>query len=178
MWASGSLGGMNRRVLLASVLALSLALLLAACAPAATGSGPGSAYDIRAQDIRAAAGGTVYVEAHFTFDDLGVDPSKLSGNLWFPTGVNARSAVITPKFTLQNVDVPAGWQLKLVQVTATQRTIAGARTFDKSTTRDDLAVVLQASPPDTAVAGPYWLKATLAYGKTSQPLTVALSVVR
>lgn len=178
MRGSGSLTGMNRRLLLGSALALSLALVLAACAPAAAGSTTGSAYPIDAQNIRVAAGGTVYVEAHFTFDDLGVDATKLSGNLWFPTGVNARSAVITPKFTLQGVNVPAGWQLKLVQVTATQRTIAGARTFDKSTTRDDLAVVLQASPPDTAVAGPYWLKATLAYGKTTQPLTVALHLVR
>lgn len=169
---------MRRRSIAGSLTALTLALLLSSCAPSASGTNVASAYDLHAADIRVAPGGSVYVQTGYTFDDLGVDPSKLSGNLWFPAGVNGRSAILTARFALQDVQVPAGWSLELAQVTGTQRTVRGARSFDKSTTDSTLEVVFRAAPPATAVAGPYWLRATLAQGKNTQPVTVALRVVR
>lgn len=155
---------------------LAAALLLTGCAPATTGSSPGAPYPIESSAIVAQAGSTVYVETHFTFDDFGIDPTKVTGSLWVPSGYNAESAVMTTKFSLDQVHVPAGWTLELVQVQGTRTTVAGPKSFSKSTKKYSLAVLLAVTPKDGAVAGPYHLNATLNYQKKSKPLRVDLHV--
>ncbi|MEJ2289432.1 MAG: hypothetical protein P8Y02_12480 [Deinococcales bacterium] len=54
---------------------LAVALLFAGCAPAATGTSPGTPYPIESSAIATTAGATVYVQAHFTFDDFKIDPA-------------------------------------------------------------------------------------------------------
>ncbi len=155
---------------------LAVALLLAGCAPAATGSSPGAPYPIHSSAIVTQPGGTVYVETHFTFDDFGIDPTTVTGGLWFPTGYNADSSVMTAKFSLDQVRVPAGWKVELVQVQATRATVAGATSFSKSTQTYTLTVLLAVTAKQGAVAGPYHLGATLTYQTTSQPLRIDLRV--
>jgi len=174
MARSASVGSMTVLRRLSPLLVA--ALLLAGCAPAATGSSPGAPYPIQSSAIVAQPGSTVYVETHFTFDDFGIDPTKVSGALWVPSGYNAQSAVLTTKFSLDQVHIPAGWSLELVQVQGTRTTVAGPKSFSKSTQDYSLAVLLAITPKEGAVAGPYHLAATLTYQKTSKPLRVDLHV--
>jgi hypothetical protein len=155
---------------------LAVALVLAGCAPAATGSSSGAPYPIHSSAIVAQPGGTVYVETHYTFDDFGIDPTKVTGAMWFPSGYNAESSVMTTKFSLDQVRAPAGWSVKLVQVRATHTTVAGATSFSKSTQSYTLTVLLAVTAKQTAVSGPYHLGAALTYQKTSQPLRIDLHV--
>ena len=155
---------------------LAVALVLAGCAPAATGSAPGAPYPIQSSAIVAQAGKTVYVDARFTFDDFGIDPTKITGALWVPSGYNAESAVLTTKFSLGQIRVPAGWKLELVQVQGTRTNVEGPKSFSKTTKQYTLAVLLAVTPKEGAVAGPYHLNATLTYQKTSKPLRIDLHV--
>jgi hypothetical protein len=155
---------------------LVVALVLAGCAPAATGSSPGAPYPIQSSAIVAQPGKTVYVDAHFTFDDFGIDPTKVTGALWVPSGYNAESAVLTTKFSLGQIRVPAGWKLELVQVQGTRTNVEGPKSFSKTTKQYSVAVLLAVTPKDGAVAGPYHLNATLTYQKKSKPLRIDLHV--
>lgn len=155
---------------------LALALLLAACAPAATGTSPGAPYPIHSRSIVATAGTAVYVEADFTLDDFGIDPTKLTGALWVPSGYNSESAVITTKFGLDHVRVPADWRLELVQVQATRATVQGPTSFSKSTVKFAVTTLLRVTPKADAIAGPYHLLADLTYQTKSRPLTIDLHV--
>ncbi len=174
MGRSASVGSMTLLRRLSPLLLA--ALLLSGCAPATTGSSPGAPYPIQSAAIVAQPGSTVYVETHYTFDDFGIDPTKVTGAMWVPSGYNAESAVITTKFSLDQVRVPAGWSLKLVQVQATHTTVAGPKSFSKSTDKYTLDVLLALTPKEGAVAGPYHLNATLTYQKKSKPLRVDLHV--
>lgn len=154
---------------------LALALLLAGCAPAAMGTSPGVPYPIDSQSIHATAGTTFYVEAHFTPADFAIDPTKLTGMMWVPSGYNADTAIITTKFSLDRVSVPAGWRLQMEQVQLIRTNVAPPTTYSKaSTLRYDLAVLLVITPKAGAIAGPYHLSARLTYQKVSKPLSIAL----
>ncbi|HKI57643.1 MAG TPA: hypothetical protein VKA00_00315 [Trueperaceae bacterium] len=155
-----------------------VAAVLAGCAPAATGTSPASAYPITSHAISTTPGGTVYVEAHYTFADFGIDPTKITGMMWVPTGYNADSAAITSKFDISDVRAPQGWSLSLTQVKATRTTVAAARTIDKSSKEYTLSVLLKVQAKPRAVAGPYHLRATLNYQTKTQPLKVDLTVAR
>lgn len=152
-------------------------LALAGCAPAATGTSPATPYPIRSSQIQTAPGGTVYVEAHYTFADFGIDATKLTGQLWVPNGYNSASAVLTTKFVLGHLQLPEGWKLELVQVQATRTIVEGPMSFSKSTDEYTLTVLLAATAKAHAVAGPYHLRATLTYQKQSKPIRVALQVL-
>lgn len=167
-----SVGGMNLARRLSPLLAV--ALLFAGCAPAAAGTSPGSPYAIHSSGIATTAGHTVYVQADYTFADFSIDPTKLTGMLWVPSGYNADSAVITTKFGLGGVSVPEGWTMTLVQVQATRTTVQGR--FSKTTNEYTLTVLLAITPKPTAVAGAYHLHASLDYQKASQPLRIDLRV--
>lgn len=153
---------------------LAVALLLAGCAPAAAGTSPGSPYPIKSSAIATMPGHTVYVQADYTFDDFSIDPTKLTGMMWVPSGYNADTAVISTKFNLTHVRVPEGWKLSLVQVQATRTTVVGR--FSKRTFDYTLTVLLAITAKDRAVAGPYHVRASLDYQKTSQPLRIDLQV--
>lgn len=157
---------------------LLVAVALAGCAPAATGTSPASPYPIASQDISTTAGGTVYVEAHYTFADFNIDPTTITGMMWIPSGYSAETAVFTSGFDLSNVQVPQGWSLSLTQVKAVHTTVAAARTIDKSKDKYTLTVLLKVQAKPEAVAGPYHLRATLDYQKQSKPLNIALTVAR
>lgn len=152
--------------------------LLAGCAPAAIGTAPSSAYPITSQAIGTTPGGTVYVTAHFSFADFGIDPKKINGAMWVPSGYNSESAAITTKFELGKVQVPQGWRLSLVQVKATRTSVEAARTIDKGSIAYALTVLLEIQAKPRAVSGPYHLRAELTYQKTSKPLRVDLTVSR
>ena len=171
---SASVDGMTVLRRLAPLLAV--ALVLAGCAPAATGSSPGTPYPIQSSAIVARPGQTVYVDTHFTFDDFGIDPTKLTGALWVPSGYNAESAVLTTKFSLGQLRVPAGWKLELVQVQGTRTNVEGPKSFSKTTKQYSLSVLLAVTPKDGAVAGPYHLSTSLTYQKSSKPLRIDLHV--
>ncbi|HKI55724.1 MAG TPA: hypothetical protein VKB31_01120 [Trueperaceae bacterium] len=153
-------------------------VLLAACAPAASGTAPSSAYPITSQSIATTPGGTLYVQAHYTFADFGIDPTTITGMMWVPSGYNSDVAVFTTKFDLSNVQVPQGWSLSLLQVQASRTTVEGARTIDKSSTDYTLTALLQVRAKPGAVPGPYHLRATLSYQKQTKPLRVDLTVER
>lgn len=153
---------------------LGLMAVLAACAPAATGTSPGAPFAIGSRAIVAKAGTTLYVEAPFTLADFNIDPAKLTGAMWVPTGYNATSAVITTKFSVNHLRVPAGWHLKLVQVQVTRTKVAGYTTFSKTAITYTLAALLEITPKHGAVPGPYHLEAELSYQKQSKPLRIDL----
>ena len=96
--------------------------------------------------------------------------------MWVPSGYNSSTAILSATFDLKQVQVPAGWSLKLVQVQATRTTVEGPKTFSKSTQDYTLSVLLAATAKPDAVAGPYHLRAELFYQKTSQPLRIDLRV--
>lgn len=155
---------------------LLVAAALAGCAPAATGTSPASPYPIASQDISTTPNGTVYLEAHYTFADLKIDPTKVTGMMWVPRGYSAETAVFTSGFDLSNVQVPQGWSFTLTQVMAVHTTVAAARTIDRSKDKYTLDVLLKVHAKPQAVAGPYHLRATLTYQQESKPLHVALTV--
>lgn len=152
--------------------------LLAGCAPAASGTAPSSAYPIASQAIATTAGGTLYVEAHYTFADFKIDPTKITGMLWVPSGYNAESAALTTRFTLGAVQVPSGWRLTLDQVEATRTSKAGARTIDKGTIDYTLTALFKIRAKPDAVPGPYHLRASLTYQKESKPIRIDLTLQR
>lgn len=156
--------------------ALALALALAGCAPAAIGTSPAAPYPVKSSSIQTTPGKTVYVEAHYTFADFGIDATKLTGTMWVPSGYNSSTAVLNATFSLKQVQVPAGWSLQLVQVQATRTTVEGPKSFSKSTLDYTLTVLLSATAKPRAVAGPYHLRAMLDYQKTTQPIHIDLRV--
>lgn len=149
--------------------------LLAGCAPAVLGS-TANPYPMGSQSISAAPGKRLYVEAHFTFADFNIDPTTLTGSMWVPSGYDAASAALTPRFSLGQERVPTGWTMSLVQVMATRTYVAPSRTIDKGTLTYTLRALIAITPKESAVAGPYHLDASLTYQKTSQPLRIDLQV--
>lgn len=157
---------------------LLLGALLAGCAPAALGTSPTNPFPIASQDIATTPGGTLYVKIPYTFADFSIDPTKLTGMLWVPSGYNSETAVVTSRFDLSGVQVPQGWRLTVAQVQATRVHVAPARTIDYGSTQYTLLAVLEITAKPEAVSGLYHLHASLTYQKQSQAIDVNLRVSR
>lgn len=155
---------------------LSALLALVACAPAATGTTAAVPYSIGSRSIQGTPGTTLYVQAEFKPADFSLDTSKLTGAMWVPTGYDSDSAVITAKFRLEHIVVPAGWKLDLVQVQVTRSTSPGPTTFSKSSTDYGLTALVAITPKDGAIPGPYHLQADLGYQQTTKPLRIDLRI--
>jgi hypothetical protein len=157
---------------------LVLGALLAGCAPAALGTSPTNPFPIASQDIATTPGGRLYVKIPYTFADFGIDPTKLTGMLWVPSGYNSETAVVTSTFSLTNVQVPEGWRMTVAQVQATRVHLAPLRSIDKGSTQYSLMVVLEIHAKPEAVSGPYHLSASMSYKTTSKAIHVDLRVMR
>lgn len=150
--------------------------LLAGCAPTAMGTAPTNPFPITSQDIATTPGGQLYVKIDYTFADFGIDPTKMTGMLWVPSGYNSDTAVVTSRFDLTDVQVPEGWQMTVAQVQATRVNMAPLRSIDKGSTEYSLMIVLEIHAKPEAVAGQYHLSASMTYQKTSKAFQVNLKV--
>lgn len=167
------------RPLLPVLLLLVLLPCLAACAPAAVGASPSSAFDLAAGSIRVGPSAPFYVQTGWSFGSFAIKPKDLSASLWVPTGVDSEGAIVTTSFSLRNLQVPEGWGLELVQVKAERRAVAGRRTFDESTTEQSLTALFRVTPKPDAVAGPYSLRGDAVYRRGgTQPFRIDFTLVR
>jgi hypothetical protein len=121
-------------------IALPLALLLAACAPAVSGSSVRDALPVRSgETVELERGGEYFLRLDFTLADFGIRPSDLSGSLWIPAGVNDESANLSTRFAMRQPRLPFRWTLELAEV-------RGYRTAETRYGRETGEVTYRISP--------------------------------
>jgi hypothetical protein len=155
--------------------ALPLALLLAACAPAVSGSSVRDALVVRGgETVELERGREYFLRLDFTLADFGIQPSSLSGSFWIPAGVNEESASLSTRFAMRQPRVPFGWMLELADV-------RGYRTTETRYGRETGEVSYRISPvlhlriPEDAELGVSTLRAEMAM-RGGTPRNVELQV--
>jgi hypothetical protein len=156
-------------------LALTLSLLLAACAPGASGSSARDAIVVGSgQTVELERGGVYFIRLDFTLEELGVRVTDLSGALWIPAGVNEESANLATRFAMRSARAPFGWGLDLAEV-------RGHRTAETRYGRETGAVSYRISPvielriPDDAELGISEIRAEMAV-RGGTPKNVELEI--
>jgi hypothetical protein len=156
-------------------IALPLALLLAACAPAVRGSSVRDALAVRSgETVELQRGGEYFLRLDFTLADLGVQPSDLSGSFWIPAGVNEESANLSTRFAMRQPRLPFRWTLELADV-------RGYRTTETSYGRETGEITYRISPvlrlriPEDAELGVSTVRAEMAV-RGGTPRNVELQV--
>lgn len=164
---------MKTRLLLGTVVAL--AVLVSACAPAATGSAANTPLPARAGDLSVKRGETVYVRVDYQLTDFGIKPADLRASLWVPSGYDSEVGDVSTQFGLVDTRIADGWTFTLSQMRAERESTRGSGAFDASRTEYSLWAIFRIDAPPGAIPGPYRLRGTLnARGGGSQ--SVALTV--
>lgn len=163
---------MNR--LLLSV-ALLVALLLTACAPAASGSAANVPLLASSGTLTIKRGSTVYVRVDYQLTDFGMRPGDLNAALWVPSGYAAEVGDVSTQFGLVDQRVADGWRFTLTQVRAERESVRGSGAFDANRTVYSLYAVYRVDAPGDAIPGPYRLRGTLnARGAGSQSVSLTV----
>jgi hypothetical protein len=165
---------MSTRLLLAAVA--TLALLVSACAPSATGSTPNAPVPASAGELSVKRGETIYVRVDYQLTDFGLAPADLRASLWIPSGYDSEVGDVSNQFGLVEPRVADGWQFELLQVRAERSSVRGSGAFDANRTAYSLWAVYRITAADDAIPGPYRLRGTLnarGAGSQSVSLTVA-----
>lgn len=104
------------------LLVVLLLVLLAACAPATSGSSVRDARPVASnQQLEVERGDELFVRLDLGLDEFGLKPADLSGAFWIPAGVHEESANLSTRFSLEGVRVPLGWSLELAEIRAERR---------------------------------------------------------
>lgn len=138
-----------------------LVLLLAACAPATSGSSVRDALPVTSgQQLEVERGEELFLRLDLGLNDFDLEPGDLSGAFWIPAGVHGESANLSTRFSLQAVRVPIRWQLELAEVRAERkrRTQYGKETGEISYS---ILPVLRLQVPDGAELGVSTVRAEL-----------------
>ena len=108
-----------KRILLVSCLLLPLS----ACAPSVRGASAGDPVVVEnAQQVVMQQGSEMFLRIDYSPEDFGLRRSDLSGAFWIPEGVDEESANMSTRFALEEVRVPAGWELELADIRAYRTT--------------------------------------------------------
>ncbi len=159
---------------LVPLVTLLLALLLAACAPAAGGSGA----PVRAgtDPIPAERGGTIVVRIDSSLDAFGLATRDLTPSLWIPSGFASETGDVGTSFGLVDVDVADGWEVDLRGVKVERRTTTDV-SFGTSSTTYELWAEVRVRVPEDAIPGVYRVRGTLqARGGGTQPVAFRVDV--
>lgn len=154
---------------------LALALVVSACAPAATGSSAAPIL-VGGAAIPVEQGQTYYLRFDHSLAQFDLAAKDLKVTLWVPSGYNASRGDASGMFGLLDARVADGWQVNLSSVMVEQR---NSRSESFNTTRTDYSLwsVVKVVVPSDLIPGPYRLRATLQVrsGK-SVPLAATLDV--
>lgn len=152
----------------ATVVSLAALLLLSACAPVAGQSG--APLNVDAGPVAVTAGQTVFVRVDTSLAAFGLKPNDVTPALWVPSSYDADKGNVGAYFGLNDVQVAAGWQAKLSEVTLERSSRSGSTTYS-------MWAVIRLSVPDDAIAGVYRVRGTLqARGGATQPVAFQVSV--
>lgn len=152
------------------LLLVSLTVLLAACAPAAVGSGPRNPLRLGSGTLEVNPGSTAWLSGNYLLSELGLTNEDLEGAFWIPDGTNQQSARADGIVGLEINRIPALWQAVLAE----------ARFVQGSDGRVTLRVQLKVTVPEQAQLGPQLIRAQLSarHGGTKNleiPLRVRLA---
>lgn len=151
---------MTRR-LLASLVAVASLFLLAACAPAALGTSSGNPFPAAAGSASVKRGETIYVRIDFPLAGFDLAPSGLRPAMWVPSGYDSEIGDVTGQFSLGELRIAEGWQLRLLLMRAERSSERGSGAFDADRTVYSMWAVFEVTAPEEAIPGPYRLRGTL-----------------
>lgn len=166
--------GMKTRVL--PGIAVTLAMLVSACAPTASGAAANSPLLASAGGLSVKRGQTVYVRVDYQLADFGLTPADLQASLWVPSGYDSEVGDVSRQFGLIDVSSAQGWNFTLLQMRAERESVRGSGAFDASRTEFKLWAIFRIDAAPDAIPGPYRLRGTLnarGAGSQSVSLTVA-----
>lgn len=156
---------------------LALAVLLGACAPAASGSSGNTPVVPGPAGVAVEQGGTYYLRFDLDMDQLGLKPRDLQAALWVPSGYASEVGDVTSMFGLHDARVVDGWGTQLLQVKAERSTVTTSVSFNQTRVDYALWAVVKVTVPTGIVPGPYRFRGTLQVrsGATT-PLAATLNV--
>lgn len=155
-----------------------LALLLAACAPAAVGTSSGNPYPASAGSPTVKRGDSVYVRVDYPLDRLGLGPADLRPAMWVPSGYDSEIGDLTGQFSLGELRIAEGWQFELHLVRAERSSESGSGAFDADRTVYSLWAVYEVTAPQEAIPGPYRMRGVLsARGGGEQDVSFQVELV-
>ncbi len=164
-----------RKLLALALPLLALALLVAACAPAAGGSS-GAAIRAGSEAIPVQRGQTVFVRVDSSLAAFGITEQDLRATTWVPTGVRSQVGDVTSQFGLRDVEGATGWQIDLSRMRVERSTVNNPVNATTSHVVD-LWAELRVEVPADAIAGVYRVRAVLEMrGGGRQSVTFRLDV--
>ena len=142
-------------------VAVTLAVLLSACAPSASGSAANAPLLASAGGLSVRRGETVYVRVDYQLSDFDMRPGDLRPSLWVPSGYDSEVGDVAGQFGLVDVRAADGWGFTLSQMRVERASVRGSGAFDASRTEYKVWAIFRIDAAPGAIPGPYRLRGTL-----------------
>lgn len=159
-----------------SIVAVTVALLVTACAPAVSGATPTRPIVVGDETVTVQRGTVVYLRLEFGLEDFDLTPRDVRPVLWVPSGYASETGDVSNDFALRDVRAAEGWEVELHQMRVDRRSVAGAP-FESDSVEYTVSALLRVTIPDGIVPGPYRVRGTLQERRGSTvPVSIRLEI--